>query len=128
MSIIHERYKDEAQRIRNEFIKSLEYLKTKEDKIEKYKNRISEVLNNIEDYIINSKDDLTEEEINVVLKDELNEIETNMILIQDDIKLLDTKIKKLKQESHNLYIQISEKYPTLTEEEIQKEILYSLKK
>ena len=50
-----------------------------------------------------------------------------MKLIQEDVNILDKKIKILQKKSQNLYIEISKKYPTLSEKDIQKEILYSLK-
>jgi len=56
------------------------------------------------------------------------DMNTNMEKIQNDVKILDENIKKLKTQSKQLYATISTEYPNLDEKKIQKQILYSLDK
>ena len=125
--MIHKRYIDEAIRIRKDYLNELDTLLSKEKKILKYKDNIEIIMLDINTFIDNLDTDLTEEELNEKLKDELNDLENNINIIQDDVKILDKKIKKLKNASHELYISIVKKYPKLTADEIKKEVFYSLK-
>ena len=124
---IHKRFIIEANRIRIDYLKEIEILTSKEVKINSFKQRINEIMLNIEKYVKNNQDS-DEEQISKDLSDELSDIEISMNLIKKDIGQLNTKIERLNKQSGSLYKAISEKHPNLTEKEIQEEILYSLKK
>lgn len=126
MNKINSKYINEANRIRSEYLNGLQNLSDKEEKIMLYKNNIERIMIDIESHL-EKNSELSEEEINESLFDELSDIDINVDKIKFEISILEKQIKSLEKESHILYIKISEKYPKMTEIEIQKEILYSLK-
>ena len=127
MDIIHQRYKDAANEIRNNYFKTIEILNNKEDKIKKYQENIIVIMETIEKFM-NENENKSLDIIEVGLKDKISNLDKNINLIKYDVEILVNDIKKMEKESHNLYEIISAKYPQLTEKDIQKEILYSLKK
>jgi len=127
MGIINQRYINEANRIRTEYLKSMENLSSKENYIKGHQNNIDNLMMNISKYIDTSPS-ATNGEIAVDLKTELFDLESNIISITREVDILDKKIKRLENDSKTLYFVILEKYPNLTEAEIQKEILYAIRK
>jgi len=123
---IHKRFLDEASRIRIDYLNELKKFESKEEDLKQYQNKLTDLLNNIEKYI-NENNNTTEEEITEDLKVELSEIEVNMNIIQKEVSILEKKVKKLRKESSTLYKAIKEKHPELSEQDIQHEILYSIK-
>jgi len=123
---IHNKYINEAKRIRSDYLNFTNFIK-KEKLIEKYKNRILNLLESMEKFI-EKNEELDEESLKEKLNDELMDMNTNMEKIQNDVKILDENIKKLKTQSKQLYATISTEYPNLDEKKIQKQILYSLDK
>lgn len=125
---INKNFINEAISIRKEYLDEIKILTEKENKIIDYQNRLKSFLNDIEKYVkINKDSDVSEEQISIDLNSELAEIEITMNKIKNDVGLLDNKIKFLQEKSRSLYQKIINKYPELTQEEIQKEIFYSLK-
>ena len=123
---IHERFIHEAQNIRNKYLNEIKNLNSKEDKINIYKEQITEVMKEILKYV-EKTERATEEEISVDLKNELGVLDINMKRIQKEVKILIDNIEILEKRSKKLYDEIREKYPELSAKDIQKEILYSLK-
>ena len=123
---IHKRFLDEASRIRQSYLSEIKNFQSKEDDLKIYQNRLTEILDNITDYV-KSHPDISEEQITVELKDELTDIETNMNIIKEEVAKLDTNIKKLRKQSSTLFHAIKAKHTDLTDEEIHKEILYYIK-
>jgi len=124
--MIKQRYIDEANRIRERYHNELKKLSLKEEKILKDKVRLNDIMVEIKKYIDNNKK-LDETIIMNDLKNEINEIDSTMEIIKKDVETLKTNIEKLKNDSKFLYEKITEEHPDLTEIEIQKVILYSLK-
>jgi len=129
MNKIHKRFIEEADRIRDKYLKSLHNLEQKEDVILSYKDIIEKTLSKIQKYVeINENSEIGEEQIGEDLKDELLDLDINMGKIQKEVKTLNDEIERLKKQSSHLYSSIRKKHPELSDEEIQKEILYSIKK
>ena len=63
-----------------------------------------------------------------LLNDKLIDIESNINLIKKEIVPINTTIESLKKQSSNLYSVISESYPSLSMEEIQRQVINYLTK
>jgi len=126
--MIGKHYIDEALRIRETYLKTIDEVLDKEKIINKYKVKVSNKMNILKDYVDNLEDDTITENIKKdLIKDTLN-IEIELKNISKEIVPLLDIIEKLKKESKNLYNKIKEKYPELSEQDIQKEIFLNLKK
>jgi len=124
---IHKRFLEEASRIRMSYLDELEKFQNKEDDLKIYQKRLSNILENITDYV-SKNPNATEEQISEDLKDELAEIETNMNIVKVEVEKLDIKVKKLRKQSSNLFQSIKAKHTELNDNDIQKEILFYIKK
>lgn len=117
---------NEARRIRSQYLKEIELFKGKEDKINNLKIDIYKKVDIVSNYIKNNLE-ITEVQVMDELKSEITDIEISMDIIQKDVTILEKNINKLKKDSTKLFQLIQKKYPNLSEQDIQKEILYSLK-
>lgn len=124
---IHQRYIDEAHNIREEYLKNIEIIATQEEKIEEYKTIINNCLENNNSYISKNKNktiDVVKEE----LRDNLAEIDKYISIIVNKLNPIFENIKQLEKKSSELFKTIKEKYPNITDAEIQKIIFYSIEK
>ena len=124
---INQRYINEACRIREKYLSTLEEITTKEQLIVEYKDKIETILAKNTKYISdNETKDLAQ--IQSDIKDELLDIDININKIVAKLEPFFKSIEKLKNESKDLFISIKDKYPELTEVEIQEEIFKSIKR
>lgn len=122
---IHQRYIENAIRIRKEFLSVMIDILDKETEITTHKNRISDLMSTNKKYINdNSKSPI--EKIKKDIQNDLNDIESNIIKINNKLLPVLEKLEKLKKESKELYLAIKDKYPNLSEQEIQKQIFEKL--
>jgi len=121
--MIHKHFLKEANRIRNTYLNTIEKFKQKEEYITKNKKIIENLINEINNNVKNSDVDIQDD-----VKTELIEIETTIYKIQKEVIVLDKTLKKLQNDSKTLYTKIKKHYPNLSDEEIQKEIFYTLEK
>ena len=122
---IHQRYIENAIRIRKEFLLVMSDILDKETEISNHKKRISELMTINEKYIVNnSKKSI--ENIKKDIQNDLNDIESNIIKINSKLLPILEKLEKLKKESKELYLAIKDKYPNLSEQEIQNQIFEKL--
>lgn len=124
---INKKYLDEACRIRESYIKVMEEIREKENEIMNHKKSIEKIMKEGDEFVQKNKY-LTAEEGREKLKDKLIEIDDKINTIVNKLNPLFEKINKLKQEAHELYISIKDKYPELSEAEIQEQVLKSLKR
>ena len=124
MSKINKQYIYSAVRIRKEYFVELGKIKEKEDILNIYKDEVQNVYSLLEDMVndysgIVESDEPFQKELNA----KLNDIERVMIETQKELQPHFEKIDFLKEESDKLYHNILEKYPGITKEEIQTQIL-----
>jgi predicted transcriptional regulator len=124
---IHERYIKQAIRIREDFIRNMQKIIESEKEINTHKDSIVNLMKSNEKYITeNSDKDL--DMIKNTIKDDLLEIDSKIEKITKELSPMIQKTEKLEKESKELFSAIKDKYPNLSEEDIQKEIFYSIKR
>jgi len=124
--MIKDRFLNEANRIRETYIRTLDLIKNEEYIINQYKDEITSLMENNDEYIQkNSRKDVSEIKEN--LKEELMEIETKITKIVEKLNPHFKKIEDLKEDSKTLFNLIRVEYPKMSDLEIQKEILYFIK-
>ena len=128
MKKIDKKYLDDSVRIRQTYKECLISLKAKEDKVKIYKDSIMELMDEMKSYIENTPDETFNENTQKTLNDNLTDIETNINLIKKEIVPINATIESLKKQSSNLYSVISESYPELSMEEIQRQVINYLTK
>ena len=112
--ILDKLYIEEAKRIRKTYLTNLVRIVEKEDEIQIYFKMIEDIKIQVE----NNKD--KEDEFFI---SKLIEINNNIEKIQNVIMPHYEKIKKLDESQKILYNNIRDKYPDITDEEIQKQIV-----
>lgn len=118
--MISEQYIQEGLRIRRIYIQNLkEILKLEPDIIKRKKDfdKIREQMENV----VNS--DLNEIRKSLELDTRLLELDKEIRNIQSTIKPHYDKIEELKKDSDKLYLAIKEKYPNITAQEIEQQIM-----
>jgi len=125
--MIKDRYIKEANRIREKFIDTIKKIEQKEQLINSHKNEITALMKKNSEYVEKNKKKSVDQ-IKVDMKDELYQIEKNIEKIVEELQPLLDNIQILEKESKDLYRSIKDRHPELSEKQIQKEILYSLKK
>lgn len=127
MSKIHERYINHANLIRNEYINTINEISQSEEEINVHKDKIKELMIYNEEYVKeNSDKDL--DIIKSALRDDLLEIDSKIEKIVSKLTPYLNKLEKLQKESKELFRAIKDKYPQMSEQDIQKEILFNIKK
>ena len=124
---IHDRYINEAIKIRKEYINIIEEIQQKENKIFESKYEIEKIITETNSYVQKVSDKkVNDDEAKKYLNDKLMDIETNIQNVQKELKPHFDKIEELKKSSQNLYHIISEKYPDMQQKEIQEQIIAKL--
>jgi hypothetical protein len=124
---IHERYIKQAIRIREDFIRNMQKIIESEKEINTHKDCIVNLMKSNEKYI-NENSDKDLDMIKNTIKDDLLEIDSKIEKITKELSPMIQKTEKLEKESKELFSAIKDKYPNLSEEDIQKEIFYSIKR
>ena len=118
--MIAEQYINEGIRIRKIYMQNLKEIIKEEPKIMARKasfEKLQEEMGNI------VKSDLNEMRKTLELNEKLIYLEKEIKYIQDIIRPYYTNIENLKNDRDRLYLSIKEKYPSITEQQIEREIM-----
>lgn len=117
---IEQRLIDEAVRIREEYLKSLVELKTKEENIVSIKDDLNNAYNMVSDYVNDIDKEMIENKIARLTKD-IKEMQTYIQPIVDNVS-------KLGKDANILFEQIKDKNPRATKKELVETLSPHLKK
>ena len=117
-------YINEAMRIRKKYINSLKNILKEESAIQEKKEEVDKLQDNMESIVDKDMNDITKR---LKLNDDLIKMERLINQVQNRIRPHYDNIESLRTDADKLYNSISEKYPNITEAEIQKEIAPYLK-
>lgn len=118
--MIAEHYIKEGLRIRKCYIQNLKEIIKQEPIIFERKTSFEQLKNEMEATV---KSDLNDVRKILELNNKLIYIEKEIRIIQDIIKPYYDVIENLKTDRDKLYLAITEKYPNITQEEIEKDIM-----
>ena len=118
--MIAEQYINEGIRIRKLYIQNLKEILKEEPKIMSRKTSFEKLQEEMGS-IVNS--DLNEIRKTLELDKKLIHLEKEIKSIQDIIKPYYNAIENLKNDRDRLYLSIKEKYPNITEQQIEREIM-----
>jgi hypothetical protein len=110
-------YINEAKRIRKIYLTNLTNIVEKEDDIQTFLKMINDIKSDIED----------NEENENIFQEKLLNINKNISKIKDHIMPYYDEIKKLDESQRILYNNIKDKYPNITDDEIQEQIVPYIK-
>jgi chromosome segregation ATPase len=103
---------EQAKQIRREFIRNSKEINRCEEEIEIYKQKLSSIQDELNDDM--NKDDMLQK---------LVQIEKNMKIIEEILKPYEEKVLKLQKDADKLYENIKERHKSITQEEIEKELI-----
>lgn len=118
--IIADQYIMEGIRLRKNYIENLKQILVQEPIIYEKKSAFDSLKNEMEGIV---KSDMNEIMKTIELNNKLIVLEKELKKIQDIIRPFYDKIEALKMERDRLYLSIKEKYPNVTNEEIESEIM-----
>ena len=118
--MIAEQYINEAKRIRRIYLQNIKEILKQEPFIEERKNFAKKIQNEMD---IAVQSDLNDVRKTLELNNKLLVLEKEIKKIQDIIRPFYDNIEKLKTDTDRLYLAIKEKYPNITEKEIEQEIM-----
>jgi len=122
---IPKQYITEAERIRKIYLSNMKEIVRLEKFVDVEKNKIVEFQKELESII---KDpDLSDVRKTLTLNNRLLDIERSIKKIQDSIKPYYENIESLRGDADRLYIAIKEKYPNISKDDIQTEIMKYVK-
>lgn len=113
-------YLDEARRIRADYLKNLEEIKSKVPFIEQHKKKINSY-NNMLETIVNSGK--PEQEKEKELMESLEQLNRDVDVLMAEIQPYYIEIEKLMKCSDKLYLAIQEKYVGIEIDEIKNQII-----
>jgi hypothetical protein len=122
--MIAEQYINEGIRLRKEYLQNLKEILKQESKINEKKVSFQKIKDEMEN-IVNS--DLNDVRKTLELNNRLILLEKELKFIQDIIRPFYDNIENGKKERDRLYLAIKEKYPSITTEEIEKDIMSKIK-
>lgn len=125
--MIDKRYLEEASRIRESYLKTLDKIIEHEQFINKYKDEIEKIMETNTELIEENPEKPLNQFKNEI-KEDLLTIDSNINKIVSKLEPLLTYIEKLQKESKELYITIKDKYPSLTENDIQLQVFDYIKR
>jgi len=118
--MIAEQYINEGVRIRKIYIQNLKEILKQEPFIFERKKIFEKIKDDMETTV---KSDLNEIRKTLELNNKLIVLEKEIKIIQDIVRPYYDKIEALKNDKDRLYLAIKEKYPNITQEEIEKDIM-----
>lgn len=122
---IPKQYITEAERIRKIYLSNMKEIVRLEKFVDVEKDKIVEFQKELESII---KDpDLSDVRKTLTLNNRLLDIERSIKKIQDSIKPYYENIESLRGDADRLYIAIKEKYPNISKDDIQTEIMKYVK-
>jgi len=121
--MIAEQYIKEGIRLRKVYLENIKEIIKQEPKIHERKKMFEVVKDEMKNLVFG---DLNEIRKTVEINNKLLDLEKEIKIIQDIIRPYYETIEKLKGERDRLYVAIKEKYPDITFEQIEKEIMSRL--
>lgn len=118
--MIAEQYIQEGIRIRKEYIRNLKEILKEEPNIMQKKEKFQKLQNEMESIVHSSSNDIRK---TMELNEKLINVEKELTSIQNIIKPYYDKIENLKNDTDRLYLAIKEKYPNITQKEIERDIM-----
>lgn len=118
--MLAEQYIKEGIRIRKAYLENIKMIINEEPKIMERKKSFEKIQNEMNSIVVS---DLNEIRKTLELNEKLIYLEKEIRNIQDIIKPYYEKIEILKNDRDRLYLAITEKYPNITEKEIEQEIM-----
>ena len=118
--MIAEQYIKEGIRLRKSYIENLKEILNQEPAINDRKKAFENLRDEMEKLVFSDLNDVRK---TLVLNNKLMEIDKEIKNIQEIIKPYYDTIEKLKTERDRLYVAIKEKYPNVTDQEIEQEIM-----
>lgn len=118
--MIAEQYINEGVRLRKGYLENLKEILKQEPFIDGRKKNFEKLKEEMESLVFSDINDIRK---TMELNNKLIILEKEIKSIQDIIKPYYDKIELLKTERDRLYISIKEKYPNITDQEIEKEIM-----
>jgi len=118
--MLAKQYINEGVRIRREYISNLKEILKQEPNIMSKKERFQGLQNEMESVVKSDKNDVRK---TMELNNKLLLVEKEIVSIQKIIKPYYEVIEKLRSDKDKLYLAIKEKYPNITQEQIEKDIM-----
>ena len=118
--MLAKQYINEGVRIRREYISNLKEILKQEPNIMTKKERFQGLQNEMESVVKSDKNDVRK---TMELNNKLLLVEKEIVSIQKIIKPYYEVIEKLRSDKDKLYLAIKEKYPNITQEQIEKDIM-----
>lgn len=123
--MIAEQYINEGIRIRKEYIENIKMIVKEEPRLMERKKQFEKIQNDMESIVMS---DLNEMRKTLELNEKLIYLEREINSIQNIIKPYYQVIENLKNDTDRLYLAIKEKYPNITEKEIEQDIMSRVEK
>lgn len=118
--MIAEQYIKEGIRLRRGYLENLKEILKQEPSINDRKASFEALRDEMEKLVFSDLNDVRK---TLALNNKLMELDKEIKKVQDLIKPYYDTIEKLKTERDRLYLAIKEKYPNITDEEIEREIM-----
>jgi hypothetical protein len=118
--MIAEQYIKEGIRLRKSYIENLKEILKQEPSINERKKTFDEIKDEMEKIVYSDLNDVRK---TLILNNKLMELDKEIKKVQDIVRPYYDNIEKLKLERDRLYLAIKEKYPIITDQEIEKEIM-----
>ena len=122
--MIAEQYIKEGVRLREFYIENLQKILDQEPIINERKKVFDEIKQEMEKTVFSELNDIRK---TLLLNNKLLELEKEIKKIQELIRPYYDTIENLKTERDRLYVAIKEKYPNITDDEIEREIMQKVK-
>lgn len=123
--MINIQYIESAKRIRTQYLKQVDVLNKYENDVKKLAEFLQSKASEMEEYQPNIKKIKNKEDINQVsnkILEIINDIELEEKKLISKIEDVNSNIEKLRLEETILYKEIKKRYPTITDEELIREI------
>lgn len=118
--MIAEQYIKEGIRLRKSYIENLKEILKQEPSINERKKTFDEIKDEMEKIVYSDLNDVRK---TLILNNKLMDLDKEIKKVQDIVRPYYDNIEKLKVERDRLYLAIKEKYPIITDQEIEKEIM-----
>jgi len=122
--MIAEQYINEGIRLRKTYIENLREILKQEPIINERKKYFDQIKDQMEKIVFSEINDVRK---TLELNNRLMDLDKEIKRIQELIRPYYNTIEKLKTERDRLYVAIKEKYPNITDDEIEREIMQKVK-
>jgi predicted transcriptional regulator len=118
--MIAEQYIKDGIRLRKSYIENIKEIVKLEPLINKRKKNFDDLKVEMESIVFSDKNDIRK---TVELNNSLIQLDKEVKKVQELVRPLYDKIESLKSERDRLYVAIKEKYPNITDQQIENEIM-----